>query len=62
MSLLPFRMVNDVLILQMKSSERYTPEQLSSILERSCQTTGYMTKREDRDMPLQRLGTSPQPQ
>ncbi|KAG0589782.1 hypothetical protein M758_1G045200 [Ceratodon purpureus] len=51
-----------IIIAKMKPSERYTPEQLSSLLERSCQTTGFLTKREDKVMPLQRIGTSPQPQ
>jgi transcription factor MYC2 len=51
-----------IIIAKMQPSERYTAEQLSTLLERSCQTTGLSMKREDSDIPLQRLGTSSQPQ
>lgn len=44
-----------IIIAKMQPSERYTPEQLSTILERSCNTS--LMKREERDMSSQRLGT-----
>ncbi|XP_024370450.1 transcription factor MYC4 [Physcomitrium patens] len=49
-----------IVIAKMKPTLKFTEEQLIALLERSCQNTGYLRKREGSDRLLQRPDNSPQ--